>query len=173
MITKIEIPTILQFIDEYRFLSNFYKHKLEIPYLDVPNLTICDSVEHYFQSTKTLILKEKLEILSAKNPSDAKRLGSKITLRPDWELVKKHIMFKGLVYKFNNLTLRNQLLLTKGVLLVEGNYWKDVYWGYDIKLGYGRNMLGQQLMLLRNYIMNNSTYNPELILADQQLQEKF
>ncbi|MBR4196328.1 MAG: hypothetical protein IKQ95_06420 [Synergistaceae bacterium] len=45
--------------------------------------------------------------------------------------------------------MSDKLLATKQALLVEGNDWEDTFWGFDVNLGYGRNMLGQLLMKIR------------------------
>ena len=168
--TAYEIPVISQFADSNRFLSNFYMYPFELPYLDPPNLTLCKSVEHYYQSAKTLDLAVKLEILNANTPSDAKRLGNKLNtenlLRPDWREINKCIMMKGLLYKFSIPQLAELLLRTNNSILVEGNYWKDTFWGYDFKLGYGKNLLGQYLMLIRSRLQRNKYIDLRALIDD-------
>jgi predicted NAD-dependent protein-ADP-ribosyltransferase YbiA (DUF1768 family) len=43
--------------------------------------------------------------------------------------------------------LRERLLATKNMMLIEGNDWHDTYWG--VCLGRGQNMLGKILMSVR------------------------
>lgn len=131
---------ITRFRDDYFFLSNFYPHELEFR-----GMTFCNS-EAAFQSMKTLDTAEQLQF-TLLTPQEAKRLGRRINLRPDWEQVKDGIMKAVLLAKFSDLELRNRLLATGDVELVEGNTHGDTYWG--VCNGVGRNMLGRLLMELR------------------------
>ena len=81
----------------------------------------------------------------------AKRIGRKVSLRPDWEDVKIPIMLGLLITKFYDARLRAMLLETGDAELVEGNYWNDRFWGVDIRTGRGENHLGQLLMTVRNH----------------------
>ena len=64
--------------------------------------------------------------------------------------VKVSVMEEVLRAKFaQNQNLLQKLLATGEALLVEGNDWQDTFWGFDVNLGYGVNMLGQLLMRLR------------------------
>ena len=130
---------ITQFIGHHFFLSNFYPED--------DGLT----VEHRFQAAKTHELSQKGIILSARTPAIAKRIGRKVSLRPDWEDVKIPIMLGLLITKFYDARLRAMLLETGDAELVEGNYWNDRFWGVDIRTGRGENHLGQLLMTVRNH----------------------
>ena len=58
------------------------------------------------------------------NPSDAKKLGRDLTLRPDWEKVKVRLMYEICMCKFmQNPELRDKLLATGESTLIEGNNW--------------------------------------------------
>ena len=71
-------------------------------------------------------------------------------LREDWEEVKASVMEAVLRAKFTqNPELMAKLTATGEALLVEGNDWQDTYWGFDVNLGYGENMLGRLLMRIR------------------------
>ena len=48
-----------------------------------------------------------------------------------------------------NPLLAKRLLETGDCMLQEGNYWKDLFWGVDLKTGEGENHLGKILMELR------------------------
>ena len=77
-------------------------------------------------------------------------------MRPDWDDVKFKIMEQVVYEKFTqNPTLAQDLLNTGDRILKEGNYWKDLYWGVDLKTGEGENNLGKILMSLRDYIRQN------------------
>lgn len=49
----------------------------------------------------------------------------------------------------NNPELLDKLISTNDKTLIEGNWWKDNYWGVDHKTGWGANNLGIILMNTR------------------------
>lgn len=107
------------------------------------------SVEHYYQAMKSTHPGVREEIRQAETPGIAKRMGRGITLRDDWEAVKIPVMRQGLSRKFTVDTSDGVWLLGTGdALLVEGNTWKDTFWGVDDELG-GQNWLGHLLMARR------------------------
>ncbi len=130
--------TIKEFKGVNRFLSNFWVEEGGT------------TNEHRFQAAKTNNLEEKQLILNASTPSEAKILGRKVHMRPDWEEVKVSIMFDLLRTKFSNPNLAERLEATGDAELVEGNHWGDTYWGVNIKTGEGKNLLGKLLMQVRN-----------------------
>ena len=142
---------INSFKNEHRFLSNFI-----------------GEVEHEYQASKTLDKNEQEMIRLASTPGKAKRLGNKITLRSDWEIIKFDIMFKCVNLKFKrNKDLKQKLLDTKDALLIEGNYWHDNIWGdcfcskcKNIK---GQNWLGRILMRVRNNLRKEKCYVSNLV----------
>lgn len=137
--------TIDSFWGEYRFLSNFYPS----PFRD-DNGRLWPTVEHYYQAHKTVDENDFYLISIASTPGKAKRLGSACAKRSDWDEVKTHIMFGALRWKFEqNPDLQQALIDTGDCELIEGNTWGDVFWGYDTKLGRGQNVLGRQLMIIR------------------------
>ncbi len=144
--------TISRFIDKYRFLSNFH---LSTVYFEG---WIYPTVEHAYQAAKTLNLEHRKLFLTG-TPSEAKRRGRKVSLRPDWETIKDSIMRDLLRQKFSDIShqeLAIQLIQTQDKPLLEGNYWHDNYWGsctckvcFHRKLSPGKNMLGKMLMEIR------------------------
>ena len=135
--------TITDFDGEYEFLSNFYE--VPVMYDGVQY----GSSEAAFQAAKTLDPVER-ERFAKMTPDEAKRAGRRVKLRDDWEEVKVSVMEEVLRAKFaQNQDLLQKLLATGEALLVEGNDWQDTFWGFDVNLGYGVNMLGQLLMRLR------------------------
>ena len=131
---------VRQFTGDYAFLSNFYTE---------PNGL---SVEHRFQATKSLDPRVRDEVLLARTPGAAKRLGSKrgiVTPRPDWEDIKLSVMRDLVAAKFREPELREKLLATGDAYLQEGNRWNDTYWGVSLQTGKGRNELGKILMAVR------------------------
>ena len=137
------MDVIAKFRGEYEFLSNFY----EVP-VTFRGLTYGSS-EAAFQAMKSLDPAEH-ERFTLLRSHQSKEEGRKLTIRPDWDEVKVSIMDEILRAKFTqNPELMDKLSATKQALLVEGNNWKDTFWGFDINLGYGQNMLGQLLMKIR------------------------
>lgn len=136
-----------RFDGEYAFLSNYSTSPFRIDYILFPTM------EHYFQANKADNQNDYLHIAYAPTPGEAKRLGRKIQLRPDWEKIKDKVMLTGLRKKFADPELRSLLLSTGDEELIEGNYWGDTYWG--VCNGVGQNKLGQLLMQVREEIKNN------------------
>lgn len=136
------------FKDQYEFLSNFYICDVEYETIVFP------SSEHAFQAAKDLDLeKRKLLIEIAPKPGQAKRKCGKrenfVNLRPGWDNVKDKIMYEIVKAKFEqNEDLKEKLLATGDVELIEGNWWKDYYWG--VCEGKGLNKLGKILMRIRD-----------------------
>lgn len=135
--------TIDNFRDEYFCLSNFYL--CLVIYEDKGYV----SSEHAYQAAKTHNRKQKKQIQLAKSPRKAKKLGKVCDLRDDWEDVKIQVMRDVLRNKFTrHASLRSKLLETGDATLIEGNTWKDTFWG--VYNGYGKNWLGKLLMELRD-----------------------
>lgn len=109
------------------------------------------TVEHYFQSQKTLDPKWREDIRLARTPGKAKVLGRSAPLRPDWDTVKYQIMLTGLWAKFVLPEFRSSLANFVGNI-VEWNSWHDVIWGVcvcDRCEGTGQNLLGKALEQIR------------------------
>ena len=135
------------FRGKYFFLSNFSDSKICYKGHTYKN------GEAAFHSEKNSFseYKEKLE---KANPSEAKKLGRRVKLRPDWEQVKNDVMYEVIYAKFSqNGELRRKLLETGNSILVEDNTWHDNYWGTcscpRCKDKPGKNMLGITLMRVR------------------------
>ncbi len=96
------------------------------------------------------------KIRTTKICHDIKILGStrQIKLRPGWGEVKENIMMIALRAEFDQYPELKQLLLsTAGNSLVEHTD-NDNYWG-DAGDGSGLNRLGDFLVELREYCLNN------------------
>lgn len=120
------------------------------------------SAEHEFQSRKTRVLREKLAILTAKTPAEAKRLGRKCSIRPEWETVKQVEMKDVLLRKaLSEPEFVDWLLETGDAEIIEFNWWHDNFWGIctcdSCKQHYGHNTLGKLLMELRELVRS---YDP-------------
>jgi ribA/ribD-fused uncharacterized protein len=134
---------IVRFSGDNRFLSNFY------PAIVTLGMLQYSTVEHAYQAAKTLNSSQRRTIRYAESPGAAKKLGSKVDLRSDWERVKVGIMRTLLREKFKPRSdLAKKLQTTGQVQLIEGNTWGDTYWG-QCPVGFGTNMLGLLLMEIR------------------------
>lgn len=134
--------TINSFSGEYRFLSNFFEAPFNFGGYTYP------TSEHAFAAMKTTDPEERRAIRDLETPGQAKRAGRNVTLREDWEDVKKDIMNAIVWEKFlQNPDLKEKLLATGDEFLVEGNTWGDKVWG--VCDGEGMNWLGEILMRLR------------------------
>ncbi len=148
----------ISFFDgDYSFLSNF--HPCEVGFVfehggEVQEY-VFNSTESAFQAMKCPSRAKEFVNL---NPSQAKRLGRKVQLRPDWELFKLEAMKICLVSKFGyHKELADKLLATGDRDLVEGNYWNDEFWGVSWKGG--QNHLGKLLMEVREGIRKSREKN--------------
>ena len=140
---------IKSFKGKYFFLSNFYPVKI------MYNGLVYLNSEAAFQAQKCITDNERIQFTTL-NPSEAKRLGRSINLRPDWEQIKISVMEDIVRCKFiQNDDLRKQLIDTKGMVLEEGNTWHDTFWGVDHISRLGRNNLGTILMNIRNEFIKN------------------
>ena len=133
-----------QFRGEFHWLSNFYSCSVHYEGLTFGN------TEAAFQAAKCLDMKER-ERFFGLSGGQAKRLGKRVELRPDWEDVKIDIMRQVLKSKFNqNPELRKKLIATGDTELIEGNNWGDTFYG--VCRGVGLNHLGKILMEVRKEI---------------------
>lgn len=139
------------FNGKYFFLSNFYE--APFPYKGV----IAKTGEHAFQATKTVDVNERLAILAAATPGEAKALGRRCTLRSNWEFYKDAVMLDVVRAKFtSDYGLSKMLLETGTQRLVETNHWGDKYWG--VCNGEGLNRLGEILETVRQEIKDSGVF---------------
>jgi len=134
---------ITSFHGEFRWLSNFWPALVTLDGKEFP------SVEHAYQAAKTFDIetRERFANIMLK-PGDAKRMGRRVNIRPDWESVKLEVMLNLLREKFKCADMRKKLLATGDAELTEGNNWNDTFWG--VCNGRGNNHLGKLLMQVRN-----------------------
>lgn len=147
-----ECQVIDSFSGPYERFSNFY------PVTIYWNNFNFKSVEHAYVASKSKSFEFWYEI--AKLPHDsagkAKRMGRKIVIRDDWQMLKLSFMRKFLYQKFNYHEFKELLLSTGDATIIEGNYWHDNYWGNCsckkcIEFE-GQNQLGKLLMKIRGNI---------------------
>jgi ribA/ribD-fused uncharacterized protein len=141
---------ISSFSNEYSWLSNFSPVRIDLQGFSF------NSAEAAYQAMKCPERAGEFVGLSA---HEAKRLGRRVQLRPDWGEVRLDVMRSILRDKFYDEILRELLLLTGDVELVEGNHWGDTFWG--VCNGVGDNWLGKLLMDLRTELLVTVTH-PEI-----------
>lgn len=148
--TKQTQTPIDQFDGAHAFLSNFAYSPVEA--LGMTFLT----VEHAFQASKCPEradeFRERTPEELAKGernmtPGQAKRLGRRVALRPDWNTVRLDVMASLVRQKFSREPFKSRLLATGDRELIEGNWWHDRFWG--VCEGVGENHLGNILMKVR------------------------
>jgi ribA/ribD-fused uncharacterized protein len=143
--------------EPYGFMSSFYKAKMFI------YNKWWASVEHAYQAQKCLYPEEALAIWKTVKCKDARDLGQKVSLRPDWDKIQDHflmlsvkdqVMLDCVLAKFvQHHDLRKMLLDTGAEELIEDTApSNDMYWGCG-KDGTGKNMLGKILMKVRSDLM--------------------
>jgi N-glycosidase YbiA len=144
---------IVRFEGAFSFLSNFFcPCKVEYEGITYP------SSEHAYQASKTLHLDTKLRIAHAgdmQSPFAVKKFGGSLEMkaeqRADWHQVSLRIMEEIVYAKFSqNADMKERLLATKDMELIEGNHWHDTFWG--VCDGVGENHLGKILMKVREQL---------------------
>jgi ribA/ribD-fused uncharacterized protein len=129
------------FTGDYFFLSNFYL--CTIPYQGITY----PSTEHAYQAAKH-DPKERSKFLGI-TAAQSKRIGRELPYNDKWwTTVKVGVMRELLNIKFDIPELEKKLLDTEADYLVEGNTWKDTFWG--VCEGKGQNWLGRLLMEVRD-----------------------
>ncbi|UUW39758.1 putative GTP cyclohydrolase II [Vibrio phage VPMCC14] len=145
------------FREEYSFLSNFARFDKPMVIHRGEGLFrfVFKTNEHFYQACKFTDYNHIIEVANHPSKGLKKYVNSlKSEWRDDWDDIKLSIMEIGLKYKFSehNPTLRQKLIETKDVELIEYNYWNDKFFGVCLKTGEGENHLGKLLMQVRKEI---------------------
>ena len=136
--------------DPYGYFSNFSPHGIYIDDRD------WQTVEHFYQAQKYVGSPDESMIpliAAAPTPEEAAALGRDrtLTVRADWEEVKRPIMRSAVLQKFlTHSDIQEKLLATGDEIIVE-NSAKDYYWGCGADRT-GHNYLGKTLMAVRQEI---------------------
>jgi ribA/ribD-fused uncharacterized protein len=146
-ITGYPADAITRFDGDYHFLSNFYPRIFSYEGVWWP------TAEHAYQAMKSVDSYSYETIRQLPSAGAAKKYGRKIEIREDWEDVKISVMRRIVAAKFRDRELATRLWQTGNVVLVEGNYWGDTFWGVDYKKG-GENVLGKILMEVRSKVLD-------------------
>lgn len=141
--------SIILFKDDYNWLSNFYPCTIEW------KGHTYHSVEHAYVSEKSTEYSWKVKCSDKSiTPGQIKRAGRRIPIRENFEYEKLYIMESLLRIKFSKQYLKQKLIETYPLELIEGNFHNDTFWGYCLKTENGSNNLGIILMNLRNEFLN-------------------
>lgn len=134
-------------VEPFKFLSNMEPCKVYYKNMLFP------SVENAYQSSKAIDFTTMGQFQCC-NPYEAKKLGKRITMREGFNGERLSIMESLLRQKFSHLNpaLRQKLINTQGIELVEVNTWGDKYWG--VCNNTGENHLGKLLMKIRDDLLN-------------------
>ena len=136
--------------DPYGCFSNFSPHPIQV------EGSYWQTVEHYYQAQKFVGTEnERLiaVIRQTQTPMEAATLGRDRTrkLRPDWEQVKRQVMWQGVLTKFLTHTDIQAILLDTGDELIVEDSPTDYYWGCGQDKT-GQNQLGEILMNVRQEV---------------------
>lgn len=142
---------MMQFKDEYEWLSNFSECKIEYEGIKYP------SVEHFYVAMKSTDPEIRSEVSKLTTPGKAKRFGRKLEIRPQWEDLKVSIMKYALDEKYSQEPYKSLLIETGDIEIQEGNMWGDTFWGIDLESGEGRNTLGKMIMSIRTELNKNNS----------------
>jgi ribA/ribD-fused uncharacterized protein len=144
------IEPIISFRDKDYFLSNYFPRKFIWRGIEF------DTGEQSFSYAKTFhvpVARQQVfrdNILAAKTPADAKKLGRACPIDVEEWNKRRVVYMREIIHsKFScNPDLVGALINTGAAPLVEGNDWGDTFWGkcrVDGKV-VGLNMLGTILM---------------------------
>jgi hypothetical protein len=139
----------------YRCLSNFHMHPVQFE-----GLTYACS-EAAYMAQKTLDPRMREQFAAITTAKEAKQLGRKIDLRPDWDTFRLHAMYRVLWAKFMQDKASLKVLLDTGHKYIEEtNWWGDHFWG--VCGGVGLNNLGLTLMTIRD-VINGEIFHPPYV----------
>ena len=129
--------------DEHSWLSNMALVDIEC------DGVIYKSTENFYQACKYDDINTK-KMIAKLNPYQAKRYSreNKMT-NLKFDDNKLVYMEYALRKKFSQEPFKSKLLATGSCHIEEGNWWKDKFWGVDIKTRQGENHLGRLIMNIR------------------------
>lgn len=139
---------------EHGHFSNFSNHPVKVETLDLGDTSVnfngrvFPTSEHAFQAAKASAPIEMDQIMDAKTPAIALKLGRIVNLRPDWEKIKDKVMYHILKAKFTQHDDLKKALIETGTRKIIEHTTNDRYWA-DGGDGSGLNKLGLLLMRLR------------------------
>lgn len=144
--TDYEINPEQMFSGQLSFLANDYPCRIQMSVLG--HSYVFQNAEAAFQAGKCLNPMQVAQIAQTADPSEARQMGKRVTVRSDWETYRVAWMKQVLKCKFtqNDLLMR-KLTDTYPLPLSNTNLTGDTFWG--ISSGSGKNHLGRILMEIR------------------------
>ena len=144
--TDYEINPEQMFSGQLSFLANDYPCRIQMSVLG--HSYVFQNAEAAFQAGKCLNPMQVAQIAQTADPSKARQMGKRVTVRSDWETYRVAWMKQVLKCKFtqNDLLMR-KLTSTYPLPLSNTNLTGDTFWG--ISSGSGKNHLGRILMEIR------------------------
>lgn len=142
------------FRGKYMWLSNFYLSPVW-GWHDVNTgmAIFFPAVEHAYMAGKSLNPLERLKMADM-TAIAVKRYSKTMDVRPDWYNIRVTVMEHFVRQKFNRHDdLKKRLIDTGDQHLIEGNTWKDTFWG--VCDGVGENNLGKILMKVRSELQKD------------------
>ena len=137
---------IKEFQGKYRWLSNFAPVNIILSGIQYR------SVEHAYMSEKSDELWWKYFCRDTIKPGDVKRKSKDIKLFDDWYDKRVGVMAMCIEQKYNIEPYKTNLINTGNLLIQEGNYWNDKFWGVCLKTNEGLNVLGKLIMSKREQL---------------------
>jgi ribA/ribD-fused uncharacterized protein len=132
---------IRAFLGPWRFLSNYWLAEMQFN----GQLFMCAEAAYQAQKCADRAVAAQFTTLRG---GDAKALGQRVQLVDGWHDKRIAVMRSVVTAKFDQHEhLRAKLIATGDAVLVEGNQWRDTFWG--VCNGTGANWLGKILMDLR------------------------
>lgn len=109
------------------------------------------SSEHFYQAQKFLDSALQEKVRNAPTPYEAAQIGRdpNMPMRADWDDVKDGFMLIALHAKYSQYEILKELLLSTNKAHIYEHTKNDCYWA-DCGDHSGKNMLGQQLMQIRD-----------------------
>ena len=121
--------------DEHAWLSNMTLVNIECDGIIYP------STENFYQACK----------YSRENKMTNSKFDDNKLIYMEYALQKK----------FNQEPFKSKLLATGDCHIEEGNWWKDKFWGVDIKTRQGENHLGKLIMKIRKELQEKVSNDNE------------
>ena len=137
--------------DEHGWLSNMALVDIECDGIVYP------SIENFYQACKYNEIDTK-KLIAQLNPYKAKKYSreNKMT-NSNFDNDKLVYMDYALHKKFYQEPFKSKLLATGDCHIEEGNWWKDKFWGVDIKTRQGENHLGKLIMKIRKELQEKAS----------------
>ena len=134
------------------FIKNWFSNMLPFDSPLVVDGISYPAVENYYQAMKLHENDfEGRKLLASVSPRKSKTLVREMKQRELSVSEKIKFMRFAIEHKYsNNTSWGKKLLETGDEQIIEYNNWGDVFWGFDVEKGEGKNLLGLLLMARRS-----------------------